>query len=169
VSIGQDDSAFGNLRLYPIGGGKLSSGESRLPAPLQCSGNLFVEHHPPTEDAGDGWLGEVVAGWSEAAGSNHGAGSLERLAYRGGYPVRFVANRGATYYCYAGFGERARDVRGVGVDREAEEGSSPIAISSTCEPVKWRRPRSSGEGRDLESKVRKTEAIMAIVPTVPLK
>jgi hypothetical protein len=80
-----------------------------------------VELYLPAEDARYRRLGDVVARRSQSAGGDHGAGPIQRFGYRGsdcfgdvtdGRPSDDLHSRGC---------QHSRDVRGVGVDSEAEE------------------------------------------------
>ncbi len=82
---------------------------------------LFVEAHVPPEQRGDGGLGEIVRRRPQSAGGDHGTGAVERFAHDGGDFRRHVADGGATCDLDADGRELARQVRGVRVDREAEQ------------------------------------------------
>ena len=79
----------------------------------------FVD--PAAKDLCDGRLCKIIACGAKSAGRNHGASSIECLTHRLGDLVRFIPDRGAAHHFDAGSGQRARDVRGVGVYREAQE------------------------------------------------
>ena len=82
---------------------------------------LLVELHLAPEQLGDRLLGEVVGRRPEAAGRDHRAGAIERLADGRGDLGGVVADGGPPHDVHADRRERAREVRGVRVDREAEQ------------------------------------------------
>ena len=86
----------------------------RLPA-------FLVRHQLAAEQLGDRGSRAIVARGSEAAGGDDGAGPIERVAHGGRDIRRVVADGCASNDRHANRRELAREVRGVGVDRVAEQ------------------------------------------------
>jgi hypothetical protein len=120
VVVAQFARAFGQHRLLPIGGGHRPLEDPR--EPLFHPGEvLLVQHHAASEQRGDRRLREIVARRAQAAGRDHRARAIEPIAHGGGDRVSRIADGRPPRDLHAFGRERACEVRGVGVDRVAEE------------------------------------------------
>ena len=120
VIVAQLARASGQHGLLAVRGGHLAL-EDPLEPLLHPGEVLLVEHHAATEQRSDRRLGQIVARRSEAAGRDHPAGAVETITHgardRGGR----VTHRRPPRDLHPFGRERARQVRGVGVDRVAEQ------------------------------------------------
>jgi hypothetical protein len=83
--------------------------------------HLLVELERRPDQLGHDLLADVVAGGAQSAGGDHGAGARQRALDRLADGVRAVAHAGPAHHLHADGRERPRDLRAVGVQREAEQ------------------------------------------------
>ena len=104
----------------PIAGGHREA-ETLEPSGLEGGQDGLVHHHGAAEYLGDRRLGAIVGGRTEAAGRDHRAGAIKRLAYGRRDTGRIITDGRAARDGNAEAREFTPDVRGVGVDGEAEQ------------------------------------------------
>src|SRR5262249_46146622 len=107
-------------RLLLVGGGKWTV-EAFEPALLHPTKVFFVELHRSTEQFGDRLLGEIVGRRSQSAGRDDGAAAIECVADGTLNRLWRVTDGCASNDLHPDGRERSRQMRGVGVDGEAEK------------------------------------------------
>ena len=94
--------------------------EALCPAILHPREVLLVQSHGATEARRYRLLREIVARRTEAACGDDRTGAIEGGADCGGDVLRGITDSRSPRDDHADGGELAREVRGIGVDREAE-------------------------------------------------
>ncbi len=120
MPIVENRRTFRNERLLPIALWHRVT-ESLEPSRFEGAEYRIVHDHAAPEQFGDHGLRAIVGGWSESAGRDHGAGAIERIAHGRRNQRGIVAGSGATHDADADGRQLTREMRRVGVDREAEQ------------------------------------------------